>query len=62
MNGNQQPDFQDLVLLFGNLGEIEAHPEWNAYLDVNGDDRFDFCDVICLFERIWGSVRPYENP
>ncbi len=62
MNGNQQPDFQDVVLLFGNLGEIGANPERNAHFDVNGDDRFDFRDVTGLFERIRGPVRPYKNP
>lgn len=52
LNGNQRLDFQDVIILFENLGEIGAHPEWTAYFDFSENGRTDFADVTGLFSLI----------
>lgn len=48
VNGNDRPDFADVVLLF-NHADLVARSGWEPYYDFNNNSRFDFADIVVLF-------------
>ncbi len=51
VNGNNRPDFADVVLYFNQMTWIADH-EPNGLFDYNGNGRIDFADVVWLFNHL----------
>ena len=51
VNGNQRPDFADVVLFFDQMDWIAGNEPIAAF-DWNGNGRIDFADVVRLFDRL----------
>ncbi len=55
VNGNQRPDFADVVMFFNQLDWISRN-EPVARFDFNGNGRIDFADVVLLFNTLSDPV------
>ena len=51
VNGNDRPDFADVVLYFNQMTWIAANEPVAAF-DYNGNGRIDFADVVWLFNHL----------
>ena len=51
VNGNDRPDFADVVLYFNQMAWIAAN-EPASLFDYNGNGRIDFADVVWLFNHL----------
>jgi PKD repeat protein len=51
VNGNDRPDFADIVLYFNQMSWVTANEPVAAY-DYNANGRIDFADVVWLFNHL----------
>lgn len=51
VNGNNRPDFADVVLYFNQMGWLSTIPEIPLF-DYNGNGRIDFADIVWLFNHL----------
>ena len=51
VNGNDRPDFADVVLYFNQMTWISGNQPISAF-DYNGNGRIDFADVVWLFNNL----------
>lgn len=51
VNGNERPDFADVVLYFNQMTWIGVNEPLSAF-DFNNNDRIDFADVVWLFNNL----------
>lgn len=50
LNGNERPDFADVVLFFHQMDWIAANEPADAF-DMNSNGRIDFDDIVRLYDE-----------